>query len=214
MILRALAVGLVEAVFPPQCAACDDAGREPFCRICAEALEPAEPVEIEGAEAACALWTYGGPAADAIQALKYGGKWTLGRALGEVMATRLVDLPEVDLVVPVPVSKAGLVARGYNQARELSRGIPRPVRPRALVRRPGPTQVGLDRAARLANLRQAFSPGPEPVEGRRVLLVDDVITTGATAQAATFALLDAGAKAVIVLAATRAPSEFPAPLPT
>lgn len=209
MIGRALATGLLEAVFPPQCAACDDAGREPFCRICAEALEPAPEVEIEGADAAWAAWVYGGPASQAVQALKYGGRWTFGRALGQAMAARMPDLASVDAVVPVPMSRPALVARGYNQARELCRGIDRPVCARALSRRPGPTQVGLERAARLKNLVEALELGPEAgrIEGRRVLLVDDVITTGATAQAACARLRDAGAARVWVLAATYTPPD-------
>ncbi|MCK6548316.1 ComF family protein, partial [Myxococcota bacterium] len=65
-------------------------------------------------------------------------------------------------------------------------------------------QVGLDRAARLANLARAFSPGVEVVRGRAVLLVDDVVTTGATARAAVAALRSAGASRVAVLALARA----------
>lgn len=213
MILRALGAGLLEASLPPMCAACDDAGREPFCRICAEALLPGGPVDVPGAVAAHARWLYGGPAAEAIQALKYGGQWSLGRPLGAAMAEALPSLPPVDVVVPVPVGRDRLVDRGFNQARELARGIPRPVRARALVRRAGPSQVGLDRAARLANLERAICAGPEPVKGARVLLVDDVITTGATAEAAIRALLGAGAAHVVVLAATHAELEggFDAP---
>lgn len=205
MILRTLGVGLLEAVFPPACAACPDVGREPFCRICAEALVPAEPVEVEGAEAAAAIWTYGGPVADAVRALKYEGRWALGRPLGAAMAEALAALPPVDVAVPVPLSRPRLVSRGYNQARELCRGLPLPVRARALVRRPAHEQVGLGRTARRANLARAMGPGPQSVAGARVLLVDDVITTGATAEAATAALLAVGAKAVVVLALAATP---------
>jgi ComF family protein len=205
MILRTLGVGLLEAVFPPACAACPDVGREPFCRLCAEALEAAGPFTVEGAEAAAAAFSYGGPVAEAVQHLKYGGRWALGRGLGAALAPLLASLPPVELAVPVPLSRARLVARGYNQARELCRGLPLPVRPRALVRRHGQEQVGLGREARRANLLEAMGPGPQSVAGARVLLVDDVVTTGATAEAATAALRAAGAKAVVVLALAHTP---------
>lgn len=202
MIARTLAVGLLEALFPPPCAACGEVGREPFCRLCAEALLPAEPVQIEGAQAAWAMWAYGGPAARAVRNLKYDGQWALGRALGLAMVPGLSQLPAADVIVPVPLSPPALVKRGYNQARELARGLPVPVRPRALERVPGPSQVGLSRQARLTNLSRSLRAGPESVAGLRVILVDDVITTGATAQAAIEVLSAAGAKSVCVLAAT------------
>ncbi len=204
MMLKTLGVGLLQALFPPPCAACEEVGREPFCRICAEALLPAEPVHIEGAEAAAATWAYGGPAARAIHNLKYNGQWALGRSLGAGMAGHLDQLPPVDVVVPVPLSQPRLVMRGYNQARELARGLPLPIRARALVRTPGEPQVGLSRSERRANLEQVMGPGPQSVRGLRILLLDDVITTGATAEAACVALRAAGAKSVVVLAATYA----------
>lgn len=190
----------LEVLFPPQCAGCPEVGREPFCRLCAEALVDAAPFEIPGAAAAAAAFAYGGPVAEAVQRLKYQGEWALGRALGEAMAARL-PWP-VDVVVPVPLARDRLVARGYNQARELARGFARPAVVDALARAPGAPQVGLSRAARLDNVRAALSPGPgrERVRDRRVLLLDDVVTTGATAEAATAALTSAGARAVFVYA--------------
>lgn len=198
---------LLEVVFPPLCAACGVPGREPFCAICHEALEDAPPFVVPGAAQASALWLHGGPAALAVQQLKFHDHPELGRPLGEAMAERLAALGPVDVAVPMPCSRRRLSERGYNQARELLRGLPIPVAPRALRRtREVPPQVGLDRAARLSNVRGALGPGPEAaaVRGRRVLLVDDVVTTGATAEAATQALLEAGAQGVVVLALTHA----------
>lgn len=208
MKFKSLGVGLLQALFPPPCAACEEVGREPFCRLCTEALLPAMPVQIEGAEAAVAMWAYGGPAARAIQNLKYNGQWALGRSLGAGMAHQLDALPTMDVVAPVPLSKSRLVMRGYNQARELARGLPLPILPQALVRAPGQPQVGLSREERRANLEQVMGPGPQSVQGLRVLLVDDVITTGATAEAAIVALKAAGAMSVHVLAATYAEGDL------
>jgi ComF family protein len=111
----------------------------------------------------------------------------------------------VDCIVPVPVSHARLRSRGYNQARELARGLPLAVRPFALARRDGRDQIGLDKKARLENLKGAFLPGRQSIRGESVLLLDDVVTTGATAGAASVALKEAGARRVVVLAVAYTP---------
>jgi ComF family protein len=118
-------------------------------------------------------------------------------------------LPPPQLLVPVPLTSARLRERGFNQsveiARVVSRAIRVPARMRALERtRDAPSQSGLKRRQRRANLRGAFR-GARPLEGLHVALVDDVFTTGATAQAATAALQRAGAMRVDVWAIARTP---------
>jgi ComF family protein len=204
--LGAIARGLLTSIFPPVCAACGRAGREPFCRFCEETIEPAPGLQIEGADAARALWSYAGPIVSAIRALKYEGRSDLGRSLGLALRPKLAELAPIDCVVPVPLSRARLASRGYNQARELARGLDLGVKPFALVRKTeGRDQVGLDKRARLENLKGAFIAGKQAVKGLRVLLLDDVVTTGATASAASKALRDAGARQVVVLALAHTP---------
>lgn len=203
-----LLLGLRDAILPPACAACGHPGREPFCEPCAGALLPAPSFRVAGAARSIAVFEYGGPAAVAILRLKYDGRPEVGRALGLALRPRLRELEPFELVVPVPIARRRLVERGYNQARELVRGLEagdrRRLRPRALLRRGGPRdQIGLDRDARLANLEGAFVPGPAPVEGARVVLIDDVVTTGATALSAVRVLRAAGAREVSVLALAR-----------
>lgn len=199
--------GLASAVLPPSCAACGALGREPFCVLCSDALEPAPPFAIEGADVSVAVWLYGGPVASAIHHLKYHARPELGRSLGLALRAPIDALGAVDAIVPVPLSRRRLVERGYNQARELVRPLRRPTLARALRRDDhAREQVGLDRAARLENLARAFTPGSDDVRGLSVLLVDDVVTTGATAAAATAALRAAGASRVAVLALARADS--------
>jgi ComF family protein len=112
-------------------------------------------------------------------------------------------------VVPVPLHPARLAERGFNQAELLAAACaPRwrlPVLGRALVRvRPTRPQTDLDAEARRVNVRDAFrAPRPAGVRDRRLLLVDDVLTTGATAAAAARALRAAGARAVGVLTLAR-----------
>ncbi|HEY9721810.1 MAG TPA: ComF family protein [Oscillatoriaceae cyanobacterium] len=154
-------------------------------------------------EATYAAGLYRGVARKAISALKYRG----ARALAPLLATDVAArVPESAwLVVPVPIHRARRGTRGYNQAALLARAIARRRRWRysdALRRRPSDPQQGLGRAARLANLDGAFS-ARRPLDGARVLLVDDVMTSGATAHHAAVALKRAGAAFVAVAVVAR-----------
>lgn len=202
--LRIWGQAILDVVFPPLCAACTELGAEPFCPLCAEALIPAEPFTVEHADQAAALWAYGGPVALAIQNLKYEGRIELGQSLGTALGPLTARFPEIDGVVPVPLTPARQRERGFNQAREIARGLLRPVWSQALVRTPGPRQVGRNRAERLANLEGQIHRGRVPVDGRSVLLVDDVVTTGATASRCAETLRAVGARAVFVLAVAHA----------
>jgi ComF family protein len=152
---------------------------------------------------------------EAIHALKYGGRPVVATPLGRLLADLapgVVPAPPAEWaegLVPGPLHRARLAERGFNQAELLAAPCAErwrlPVLGRALVRsRPTPPQTDLDAAARRANVRNAFAvPRPAEVRGRRLLLVDDVLTTGATADAAAQALRAAGAAAVGVLTLAR-----------
>lgn len=143
-----------------------------------------------------------------VHRLKYGDRLDLVRALGRMMARAGEELAaSCDVVVPVPLHRGRLWSRRFNQAMELGRIVARhhgrPVEPGLLarVKRTRP-QVGLSRNQRGENLQGAFRvpDGAKPrLKGRRVLLVDDVMTTGSTANAASRALLRGGASAVDLL---------------
>jgi ComF family protein len=196
-------VSLLEAIYPPACAACGAHGAEPFCAVCSDALLPAEPFAIPQARAGLALFAFGGPIAEAIYRLKYRDRPDLARPLGRQMQAALTRLPAVEAAVPVPSTARRTIQRGYNPALELARHLGLPVRARSLVRKVERPQVGLKRAERQANLVGAFAPGPDRAAGRSLLLIDDVVTTGATATAAVAALLEAGAQSVSVLVLAR-----------
>lgn len=146
---------------------------------------------------------------DLVHGLKYADRHEARRLMGRwlVEAGREL-LPGVDLIVPVPLTRWRLMRRQFNQSAVLAREIARttgiPTDPLALIKtRTTPPQVGLTRAQRRVNVRGAFSVPARrkgAIEGRKILLVDDVITTGATVEACTRALRSAGAARVDVLA--------------
>jgi ComF family protein len=146
-----------------------------------------------------------------VRGLKFGRLDYLGGHLAAALVDGLGDrLAGFDRVVPVPLHWRRRLARGYNQAEQIARPLAArlglPCAPLLARRRATPPQSLLGKADRLANLRRAFRvPRPEKVRGLRILLVDDVATTGATLDAAARALKNAGAAAVIALVAGRTP---------
>ena len=155
-----------------------------------------------------AVALYDGAARRLVHRLKYEDRLDLAGVMAWMMAARGRDLiAEADCLVPVPLHRGRLWRRRFNQAALLAKRIAResgrPFVPAALVRvRATRSQVGLSRAARAENLSGAFRvPEAEAyrIRGRRILLIDDVTTTGATGNAATRALLRAGAASVDLL---------------
>lgn len=154
---------------------------------------------------ACCVYREGGALADLILRWKYGGDLVVGDALAGFFAQRLGPLSgPYDLVVPVPLHRTKLRHRGFNQASVLAQGlIHRPdstgrFGPRVLRRRRANTsQAQTAGALRSHNVAHAFSCGAT-LRGHRVLLVDDVLTSGATATACARVLLAAGADLVDV----------------
>ncbi|MCK7577907.1 MAG: ComF family protein [Chromatiales bacterium] len=147
-----------------------------------------------------AVFHYAPPVDHFIRALKFHGELGLGRWLGEQLAQCVAaDDRQPDLIVPVPLHRARLRARGYNQALELARPVARalkvPIDARALQRvRATDAQSDLPFDARRRNVRGAFAVADDTaVRDRRVVLIDDVMTTGNTVGAAAAALRAAGA---------------------
>lgn len=173
----------------------------------------ADPPVFARARAVC---RFDGVARDLVHRLKYGDRAELALTLGRMMRQSGHELlPDADLVVPVPLHRTRLWSRRFNQAALLARVVARleerPLAATALARvKRTRQQVGLTRAQRGDNLQGAFRvpPAARPlVQGRRILLIDDVLTTGATANAAARALLRAGATAVDVLTFARVVTE-------
>lgn len=153
------------------------------------------------------LWKVGTDSVidNAIYAIKYSERTTLAVALGKHLGTQLSQKlsPFPDVIVGVPVHAARLRERGYNQAELIAQGVRFALHAQhtthnVLIRnRYTGTQTALSQQQRLANMSAAFRvQKPEVVRGSNILLVDDVLTTGATLNACATALLEAGAKRV------------------
>jgi ComF family protein len=175
--------------------------------LSAEAI--AEPPPFGRARAAV---VYNEVARRLVSRLKYGDQPELARFLARLMAPAGAELwPERPILVPVPLHRLRHLRRRYNQSAELARAVGRlvglPVDTSLVVRaRATPRQVGLSAAARSRNVAGAFAVHPEALarlEGRGVVLIDDVVTTGATVNAVTRALNRAGIEKVDVLSFAR-----------
>jgi ComF family protein len=198
-ILVALAGGLLA---PERCAACDVCVRAArvYCPECAATTLPA-PEE----EAGAAAFLYGGAIARSITRFKYEGRSDLARPLSALLRRLTPHLREarIDVVIPVPLHPLRLAERGYNQAALLSGPLARDLgaafAPLALRRtRDTAQQATLVRAMRLTNVEGVFAVrNRHAIEGRRVLIVDDVRTTGATLRECERVVLASGASRVI-----------------
>lgn len=216
------------------CAACFPRFRPiapPLCDACGLPVAATETPSGPGLCPACtarrplyrrarAVWLYGGAAKDLILRLKYADREDLAPTLGRLMARAGADLlREADLLLPVPLHLRRLLARRYNQAALLARAVARasgvPAAVDALRRtRATPPLADLSREEREASLIDAFAVRRRwagRIAGGRIVLIDDVLTSGSTAEACAEALLAAGAAWVDVLAAARTPPRAAAP---
>ncbi len=236
--LRRLAVGAIALVLPRRCLACGVVveGEGAFCPACwreVEFLGPplcarcGFPFEYDhGAGALCgvcaarppgygrarAVFAYGERSRGPVISFKHADRTDAAPGLARLMASAGAGLmADADLVVPVPLHRARLLARRYNQAAllalALGRIAGRQAVPDVLVRtRRTRSQGGLSASARRRNVAGAFAiraSRRESVAGRHVLLIDDVLTTGATVEACARTLLAGGAEAVDVLTVAR-----------
>lgn len=201
----------VPALPAPRCPRCAEPGRRPG--PCAACRHEPPPFALVGAAG-----LYAPPLRDAIRALKYRPAAPLAEVLGrlaaqayrEALAGQSQACPRDLCVVPVPAHRRRVGRRGFDHAAALARvvagAIDRPLSPDILIRhRATHPQAGLNPAERRANLADAFSVNRTGLEAP-LLLVDDVVTTGATARACARVLRAAGAREVHVCAVARAPA--------
>jgi len=202
----------------------------PWCRRCGQPMAAFPPAGVprDGTEAgplcgpcrrrppafayARAALRYEDTAREALHALKFGGHRALAAPLADVVVSVLAGrwpAGPPDVVLPVPLHPRRERERGFNQAELIARRLGQewgcPVRPEVLARVVATeSQTALDSAARLANVQGAFRlRRPELVAGRHVILVDDILTTGATVSACARALEAGGPRRIGVVAVAR-----------
>lgn len=219
---------MLDWLLPPRCAGCGQAGAR-WCQTCIEkCVRVGDGIcslcgkrsHVRGELHQCARKThlhqvyawgkYQEPLSNAIKRLKY----SRDIGLGDALAQHLVQLVhknhmQADVVVPIPLARKRQQERGYNQAvllgRSLAFGLGLEFHPGAVVRfRETASQVGLSLEQRQRNVAGAFRADLAHVSGKAVLLVDDVLTTGATLEAAAEALGQAGAARIDALVVARA----------
>jgi ComF family protein len=221
----------LDLIFPPQCAGCGKLGvldicddcmdqlsyyPNAFCDICGmpnktggtcEACKTIRPL-FEKARSAT---VYGGVMKNIIHHLKFGGGRNISEKLSKLLVNMLKtngdDYLSVDIIVPVPLSSARIRERGYNQTEELAKyaaiALNKPLMTDVLIKKIDTKhQVDLPRQERLANLKGAFYADPK-VKGKNILLIDDIYTTGATANETTKVLKGAGANKVFFVTLAR-----------
>ena len=214
---------LLHLIAPALCPACSGrlaATERALCAACRSSLEPAPfprdlyldlvglfPADEIALDAVGALLSFrrGGPVQNLVHAIKYHGASRLGIEMGRELGRGLAmfrEFQQIDLVVPIPLHSARRRERGFNQAESIGRGIAAaldiPLAAGAVVRRSNTrSQTRLDAEERVGNMTAAFTAFSRAVAGARVLLCDDVLTTGATLNACADALLCAGARSVV-----------------
>jgi len=215
----------------PVCAACLSApaalSAEYFCSQCKTPFQNRFPLDLEGRCALCragargfdAAYCFGfyeGALRELIHLYKYGGMKPLAKPLGEYLSRTLPLDEGFDAVVPMPLHWRRRFERGFNQAALIASQVARrrkiPVLHAVRRVRATRTQTGLTNAKRRDNVSGAFRAGRgRSLEGLRILLVDDVMTTGATASACGSVLKKAGAKSVTLLTLARVDRRAPQP---
>jgi ComF family protein len=209
-----LALAVLELVAPSRCAGCGAVCREIFCSDCGT-VERAPAEDLDGYPL-LTLGRYASPLKEAISRFKFGGHPELAGAFAGLLDPdlALLGVEALDLFVPVPLHVKRLAERGYNQAALLARALSKRRRarfaPRLLERtRETEQQARLSRDGRSENVSDAFRVRAAALRTRasmsgRVILVDDVVTTGATLSACLGALDARGVKVLGVIALARA----------
>lgn len=206
MLLKQAFAPLVDLIYPPRCPLCGDAiaAQDGLCTPCWATLEI--PADLPGTSPVTAATIYNDPARQLVLNFKHGGKIALSRMMARQINARLGVLEGDWLAVPVPLHRLRLWQRGFNQSALIARELVQLSGARLLVDgllRPKrtPSLGGLGRKQRAEVLKGAITLNPKRVEqikDARVLLVDDVLTSGATTNACIAALNKAGAAKVHV----------------
>jgi ComF family protein len=225
--LQSLLHSILYFIYPPLCISCGrllDSGREHVCPDCWSAITPVtrdlslfletrnKLLVSRVIDELISLFVFEkeGPFQKIAHALKYSGVQQLGLDLGRRLGSLIqAEGISADVLVPVPLHKRKLRERGFNQSLLIARGVSEvtgiPVQADLVHRcRWTQTQTALSKEERKENVENAFQCGKSDIGGLRVIVVDDVITTGATIVAVAMVLRSSGARSVIAISAALA----------
>ena len=209
---------LKELLFPPKCVLCGKLMEREELDICRECRvdapeHPATHRKLQFLDSFAAVWYYEGNVRSSLLRYKFRGARHYGESYGRILAMKLLrEYPEgFDVLTWVPISRLRKFRRGYDQVELLANAVGRELgmQPKALLKkvRNNPPQSGIvGQAKRRANVLGIYRvEHPEEITGKRILLLDDILTTGATAGECARVLLTAGAAEVhcAVVAAAR-----------
>ena len=201
--------GILDLLYPRKCVLCTallSRSETDLCRRCRMSTERISHPIVRGKFFSCcySVYYYKKDVASAVKRMKFSGKDCYGQAFGRLLALRLLEEKvTADLITWVPVSRRRRRQRGYDQGEEIARAVGKELGiPTArLLRKTRHTlaQARLeDRAQRRANVANAFAPvDPEKIQGKKLILIDDVITSGATLSECSKVLRAAGAETVV-----------------
>ena len=200
----------LERITPPVCVQCGTGVPGAFDLVALCAACRSHPHLFEAARAP---WQYRGTGEELLRQFKYRGRWRIGTWLARHMAMTAqawLPLEDITAIIPVPLHWVKQRLRGVNPAQELAARVARILKKPCLTgalrrRRWTSSQTRLNWQQRQRNVHEAFTAQAARVRGETVLLIDDVLTSGATVNACARALTQAGARRVFVLAAARTP---------
>ncbi len=206
--MKQLINSFLNLIFPPRCEVCRQDSSDPLCHDCLKEIKFMKPhLGIYS------VAVYDGTLRTAIKRFKFKKRKRLAQALGFLLVKYVSQIPglemrELDLIIPVPLHEKRLKERGFNQAQMLAETLSHyygiPVK-NALTRTKNTTaQFDLAREERFANIKGAFKVVDNSIHNKRILLFDDIYTTGATIMECSKALKAAGAKRIEVLTLSRA----------
>ena len=206
----------LDLLYPSRCIVCRERltpGKPRLCRKCREHVPFAESVSIPGVSSCVSACRYEGRMADAVRRFKFNGRQAYASAFGELVAERIYEdlRDDYDILSWVPLAADRMRSRGYDQARLIAGAAAKDLRqslvPTLRKQRGVSRQSGTKSAdARKANILGAYSvPHPEAILNKRILLIDDIVTTGATLSECAKTLRIAGAGSVCCAVLSRTP---------
>lgn len=224
---------MIDFVYPPRCSGCDKPGElfcpdcvsrvttvhQPFCSICGRVTEKQglckRCQKIQPSYLSARSWAeYVEPLRHALLSLKYKNNLGIARVFTNFLAEIVFSNNwQADIIIPIPLCDSHMKKRGFNQAEQLARplsmllGIPMDTRAVKRVKETS-SQVDLSREERFKNLEDAFFGNPAKLKSKKVLLVDDIVTTGATLNSCTEAILAAGGSSVFCITVAQTTSKY------